>query len=296
MKYAFFPGCVSRGGCPELYPAVLKVCQRLGIELQELHGASCTGAGVLQEKNLLLGDTLNARTFAMAERMGMPIMTICSTCQGVMSQANKRLREDAKYLAKINETLQEEGLEYKGSAEVKHLLWILVEDIGVEELKRQFVRQLTDLKLAPFYGCYIVRPSWALEFDQYPGRENSLETLIEAVGAEVVDFEGKTRCCGFPILTINERNSVAMVAKHTSEVQSLGADAMVTPCPLCHLNLDGYQPKASAQSGIKIHMPILHLPQMVGLALGFSPKEMGLARHIVSVQEVEKKVGEAARV
>ena len=296
MKYAFFPGCVSRGGCPELYPAALKVCQRLGIELQELHGASCTGAGVLQEKNLLLGDTLNARTFAMAERMGMPIMTICSTCQGVMSQANKRLREDAKYLAKINETLQEEGLEYKGSAEVKHLLWILVEDIGVEELKRQFVRQLTDLKLAPFYGCYIVRPSWALEFDQYPGRENSLETLIEAVGAEVVDFEGKTRCCGFPILTINERNSVAMVAKHTSEVQSLGADAMVTPCPLCHLNLDGYQPKASAQSGIKIHMPILHLPQMVGLALGFSPKEMGLARHIVSVQEVEKKVGEAARV
>ena len=296
MKYAFFPGCVSRGGCPELYPAALKVCQRLGIELQELHGASCTGAGVLQEKNLLLGDTLNARTFAMAERMGMPIMTICSTCQGVMSQANKRLREDAKYLAQINETLQEEGLEYKGSAEVKHLLWMLVEDIGVEELKRQFVRQLTDLKLAPFYGCYIVRPSWALEFDQYPGRENSLETLIEAVGAEVVDFEGKTRCCGFPILTINERNSVAMVAKHTSEVQSLGADAMVTPCPLCHLNLDGYQPKASAQSGIKIHMPILHLPQMVGLALGFSPKEMGLARHIVSVQEVEKKVGEAARV
>ena len=292
MKYAFFPGCVSRGGCPELYPATIKVCERLGIELEEMYSASCTGAGVLQEKNQLLGDTLNARTFAIAEQISLPIMTICSTCQGVMSQANKRLKDDPEYLAQVNETLKEESLEYKGTTESKNLLWIMVEDIGVEELRKQFVRQLSDLRVAPFYGCYIVRPSWALEFDQHPGRESSLEVLIEAVGAQVVDFDGKTRCCGFPILTINEKNSVAMVAKHTSDAQMLGADAMVTPCPLCHLNLDGFQPKASAQSGIKIHMPILHLPQMVGLALGFSPKEMGLARHIVSSREVEEKIGE----
>ena len=295
MKYAFFPGCVSRGGCPELYPTVMKVCQRLGIELDELTGASCTGAGVLQEKDQLLCDTLNARTFAMAEQKGLPVMTICSTCQGVMSQANERLKGDPEYLAQVNENLKEEGLEYKGTAVIKHLLWILVEDVGVDNLKAQFTRTLRDLKVAPFYGCYIVRPSWALEFEQYPGRENSLETLIELVGATVVDFEGKTRCCGFPILTINEKNSVAMVAKHTSEVQELGADAMVTPCPLCHLNLDGYQPKASSQSGIRIHMPILHLPQLIGLALGFSPKEMGLDRHIMSPRAVEEKLAEAAR-
>ena len=293
MKYAFFPGCVSRGGCPELYPAAVKVCQHLGIELDELTGASCTGAGVLQEKDLLLGDTLNARTFAMAEQKGLPIMTICSTCQGVMSQANKRIKDDPAYLAQINETLKEEGLEYKGTAVIKHLMWILVEDIGVDALKSQFTRKLQELRLAPFYGCYIVRPSWALEFDQYPGRENSLEAIIEAVGATVVDFEGKTRCCGFPILTINEKNAVAMVAKHTSEVQQLGADAMVTPCPLCHLNLDSYQPKAAAQSGVRIHMPILHLPQLIGLALGMSPKEMGLDRHIVSPRAVEEKLDEA---
>ena len=296
MKYAFFPGCVSRGGCPELYPATIKVCDRLGIELEEMPGASCTGAGVLQEKNQLLGDTLNARTFAMAEQLALPIMTICSTCQGVMSLAQKRLTGDPEYLAQVNETLNEEGLEYKGTTVIKHLLWIMVEDIGVEELKKQFVRQLSDLRLAPFYGCYIVRPSWALEFDQHPGRENSLEALIEAVGAQVVDFEGKTRCCGFPILTINEKNSLAMVAKHTSEAQMLGADAMVTPCPLCHLNLDGFQPKASAQSGIRIHMPILHLPQMVGLALGFTPKEMGLERHIISPRKVEEKIAAMAEV
>ena len=115
MKYAFYPGCVSRGGCPELYPAANLICQRLGIELQEMPGASCTGSGVLQEKNLLLGDTLNARTFAMAEDLGLPIMTICSTCQGVMGQANNRMRLDPEYLAKINSYLAEEGPGVQGN-------------------------------------------------------------------------------------------------------------------------------------------------------------------------------------
>jgi succinate dehydrogenase / fumarate reductase cytochrome b subunit len=209
-----------------------------------------------------------------------------------MSQANKRLKDNPDRLREVNDILNEEGLEYKGTAEIKHLLWVMVEDIGIEELKKKFVRLLPDLKLAPFYGCYIVRPSWALEFESHPGREDSLEALIEAVGATVVDFAGKTRCCGFPILTINEKNSLSMVAKHTSDVQNLGADAMVTPCPLCHLNLDSFQPKAATQAGIKIHMPILHLPQLIGLALGFTPKEMGLGRHIVSPKTVEKKIAD----
>ena len=130
MKYAFYPGCVSRGACPELYAATIEVCKRLGIELEieALRGASCTGSGVLQEKNLRLADTLNARTFAMAERTGLPLMTICSTCQGVMSQANQRLKEDSAYLAEINADLAEEGLEYKGTADPRHLLWILIEE------------------------------------------------------------------------------------------------------------------------------------------------------------------------
>lgn len=293
MKFAFYPGCVSRGGCPELYPATLKVCDRLGIELEELTGAACTGSGVLQEKDEFLGDTLNARTFAMAEEMGLPVMTICSTCQGVMSQANKRLIGDPDYLARVNEVLSEEGLEYKGGTTVKHLLWILVEDIGVDALKAQFTRSLDDLRVAPFYGCYIIRPSWALEFDEHPGRANSLESLIEAVGATLVDIEGKTRCCGFPILTINENNSAAMVGKHTTEAQDLGANAMVTPCPLCHLNLDGFQPRAASQLGVSIHMPILHLPQLIGLALGFSPMDMGMDRHIVSTRQVQDAIAEA---
>jgi len=290
VKYAFFPGCVSRGGCPELYPAAKLICQRLGIELQEMPGASCTGAGVLQEKNRFLGDALNARTFAMAEKLGLPIMTICSTCQGVMSQANHQMKGDPEYLARINSYLAEEGLEYQGTAEPKHLLWILIEDYGLEKLVQLVTRPLAGIRLAPFYGCYIVRPTEALDFEDHPDRQTSLEQLIEVLGATVVDFAGKTRCCGFPILTINEKNSVAMVAKHTAEVKELGADAMVTPCPLCHLNLDAFQPKASAQAQQQIDMPIIHLPQAIGLAMGISPRELGLQRHIVSTRPLITKL------
>jgi len=290
LKYAFFPGCVSRGGCPELYPATKLICERLGIELQEMPAASCTGAGVLQEKNQLLGDTLNARTFAMAEALDLPILTICSTCQGVMSQANHRLKEP-EYLAKVNGFLAEEGLEYKGKANPKHLLWVLVEDVGLKKLLGLITRPLAGVRMAPFYGCYIVRPTDALEFEDHPDRQTALEQIIETIGATVVDFEGKTRCCGFPILTINERNSMAMVGKHTLEAKELGADAMITPCPLCHLNLDSFQPKAAAQAGRPIGLPILHMPQAIGLAMGLSPHDMGLRRHIVNTTPLEVALG-----
>ena len=294
MKYAFFPGCVSQGGCPELYPAAKLICERLGIELDEIRGWTCSGAGVLQEKNQLFGDTLNARMLAKAEQMGLTILTICSTCQGVMSQANHRLTTDPEYLARVNSFLVEEGIEYKGTADVKHLLWVLIEDYGMDKLTEQVTRPLGNVRLAPFYGCYIVRPTEALGIEEHPERQTSLETLIQTLGATPVDFSGKTRCCGFPILTINEKNSMAMVGKHTSEAKDLGADAMVTPCPLCHLNLDGYQPKASAQAQRSIDMPILHLPQIIGLAMGISAAELGLKRHIISTSPLEVKLGARA--
>ena len=292
MRYAFYPGCVSRGAAPELFASTMEVCGKLGIELdfEPMRSASCTGSGVLQEKNLRLGDTLNARNFALAERTGLPLLNICSTCQGVMSQANERLTSDPDYLASINEDLAEEGLEYKGTVNPRHLMWVIVEDVGLDKLRSQVVRPLTGFKVAPFYGCYIVRPTSALGFDEHPERKDSLERVIEAVGAEVVDFPGKTLCCGFPILTINESNSVKMVANHTLDAKKGGAQAMVTPCPLCHLNLDGYQPQASAAANQPIDLPIIHLPQLLGLALGIDPKVMRLDKHIVSTTKLLSEV------
>ena len=293
MTYAFFPGCVSKGGCPELYQSVMQVYPQLGIDLEEMTTAACTGAGVLQEKDLRLGDLLNAHTLALAERQGLPIMTICSTCQGVMSQANHRLRTNSDYLAEINQALGEEGLTYHGTTTVKHFVWILLEDVGEETIRQSLKRPLTGLRAAPFYGCYLQRPSEALGFDEQPSRAESLETVMTLLGAEVVDFPGKSRCCGFPLLTINQSNSMQMVANHTTEAKTHGADVMVTPCPLCHLNLDGLQSTAAGQTNRDIHLPIFHLPQFLGLAMGMTPKALGLDRNLVSTRAVLEKLNVA---
>lgn len=288
MKYAWWPGCVARGATPELYVSTVAVLNKLGIEYQEMHDFSCTGAGVLQERNQKLGDTLNVRNFAIAEKLGLPIMTICSTCQGVMAQAHQRVMSKPEYLKEINAVIAEEGLEYKGTTVIKHLLWILVEEMGVDELKKHFTRDLSCLSVAPFYGCYLIRPTDALGFDKVPIRETSLEKVIEATGAKVIDFAGKKACCGFPILLINQENSLKMVANHTGTAKDGGADAMVTPCPLCHLNLDGYQGKAARKNRPdgRIDLPIIHFPQLVGLAMGIEPKELGFQKHIVSTKDL----------
>jgi succinate dehydrogenase / fumarate reductase cytochrome b subunit len=290
VKYAFYPGCVSKGGAPELYQSTVLVARKLGIDLEELKGAACTGAGVLSERNPELADTLNARTFAMAEQMNLPLMTICSTCQGVMSQANMKLKENPDYRVRINRHLAPEGLQYKGTTVVKHLLWVLVEDIGLEKVASMVEFPLHGLKLAPFYGCYILRPTWALGIDADHPRATYLDKVVAALGAVPVDYTGKTKCCGFPIITMNETNAVTMAGDHLLEAKSTGADAMVTPCPLCHLSLDGYQPQAGKVKGMQIGLPVLHLPQVLGLALGFFPQELGLHKHITSTRSLAAKV------
>ena len=288
MAYAFFPGCVSRGGCPELYPAAVKVAAKLNIELAELKDVGCSGAGVLSQE---VSDPINARTLAKVEQMGMTMMTICSTCQGVFTQANHRLKSSPEYRESINrEYLASEGLEYKGTVDVKHFLWVLDEEYGLDKLKELVVRPLSGLKVAPFYGCYLRRPPELMVPEGFERRKSVLENTIEALGGEVAAISGKGKCCGFPILAANEENSLAMCGDHTLEAREKGADCMVTPCPLCHLELDGKQADAERHKGQDIDMPILHLPQLVGLALGFSPKDMGLHKHLVSTAEIVKKV------
>jgi succinate dehydrogenase / fumarate reductase cytochrome b subunit len=290
MRYAYYPGCVSQGACPELFRATKVVAERLGITLEHLREASCTGAGVLQERDPELGDTLNARTLAMAEKKGLPLMTICSTCQGVIAQANYKLKADPEYRAFINKFLKPEGLEYNGTTEVKHFMWVLVEDYGLDQLKGITKKSLNGAPLASFYGCYIIRPSKKLGMDERPERNTYLEKIIQVLGGVPVDTWGKTKCCGFPILTMNRDNSLRMAGTHLIEAKTKGAEAMVTPCPLCHLNLDTAQPDAAALHKTQIGLPIIHLPQLVGMALGFDAKELGLNRHIVETRSFTAKV------
>ncbi|MBA2765441.1 MAG: CoB--CoM heterodisulfide reductase iron-sulfur subunit B family protein [Solirubrobacterales bacterium] len=288
MKVAYWPGCVSRGFTPELHGSMAKVAPLLDIELVELDRASCCGAGVIAEHNQELADTLNARTFALAQQVegAELMMNICSTCQGAQTECQERLDASADYRAHVNETLSEDGLTYEKGLSNKNFLWLLVEEMGLEELRSRVKRPLTDLRVGPFYGCYIVRPTDRLGIDDLKPRDTYLAQIIEALGGTVIEYAGAYKCCGFPIITMNKEVSLKQAGRHLGDAVDQGADCLVTPCPLCHLNLDLQQPLAEKAVGRTLDMPVLHLPQLVGLALGLEPKELGLQQHIVKPTSV----------
>jgi succinate dehydrogenase / fumarate reductase cytochrome b subunit len=214
------------------------------------------------------------------------MMNICSTCQGAQSECQERLDANTDYRSHVNETLSAEGLTYEKGISNKHFLWLLVEEIGLDAVKAKVKRPLTNLRVGPFYGCYIVRPTDRLGIDREHPRDTYLQLLIEALGGTVVDYAGQYKCCGFPIITMNKEASLKQAGRHLGDALDAEADCLVTPCPLCHLNLDLQQPLAERYAGRDLGMPVLHLPQMLGLALGLEPKELGFGKHIVKPTSV----------
>ncbi|NES20199.1 MAG: heterodisulfide reductase [Symploca sp. SIO3E6] len=295
LKYAYFPGCVAQGACRELYQSTAALTQALDIELLELKKAACCGSGTFKEDSQLLEDTVNARNIALAEELNLPLLTHCSTCQGVIGHVDERLKEsqqtDPAYLEQVNGLLHKEGCSpYQGSTEVKHLLWALVADYGLEALQAKVTQKLTGLKCAAFYGCYLLRAQKTMPYDD-PWQPEAMENVFRAVGATPVYYRGRTQCCGWPISSYASEQSFKMAGGHLQEAIEAGADCLVTPCPLCHLNLDSRQPEVEKVIGHKLGLPVLHLPQLVALALSVDPKQLGLDRHIVATEPVLEKLG-----
>ncbi len=295
LSYAYFPGCVAQGACKELHTATIAISQALGIELIELKKAACCGSGTYKEDSQLLEDTVNARNIALAESLNLPLLTHCSTCQGVIGHVDERLKEaqenNPDYLDKVNGFLVKENCSpYQGTTEVKHILWALVGDYGLEALKTKVVKPLTGLKCASFYGCYLLRAQKNLPFDN-PLNPQSLESVFTAVDATPIYYEGRSKCCGWPLSSYATKQSFQMAGKNLSDAINSGADCIVTPCPLCHLNLDSRQPEVAKVINQKLDIPILHLPQLVGLSLGIEPRKLGLNNHVVSTQKILTKLG-----
>ena len=220
MKFAYYPGCSAKSTCPELDISMKAVAKKLGLELAELDMAACTGARELRDSNEELFLTLNARTLALAEKLERNVITVCATCLLNLVEVNDRLRRDAELRAKINRNLAEVGLQYRGESEVTHLLWVLLRDIGAETLAKRIVRPLQGLRVAPFYGCHILRPKDVLGFDD-PDSPTSLDTLIRLLGAEPVTYDGKKRCCGF---------HVPRATLGTNVSNPVGGKSIVRPC------------------------------------------------------------------
>ena len=288
MRYAYFPGCVAYDSCQELDSATREVAGILGIELVELPEAGCCGAGNLQEYNAEAARALNARTLSMAEAAGADLMTVCGTCQLYLSRANAELQDPATR-DRSNALLAKTGRRYNGTVKVKHLLQVLVDEIGLETLRKHVRVDISALNIGAFYGCQILRPTDILQWENSDNPQ-SFERLIAALGGKPVLYEGRKKCCGFPITFVNEKASMTMNFKNMEEAQERGADVIATSCPLCHINLDMYQRKADKVGGRRLDLPILHLPQLVGLAMGISPKDLGLKRHLISTDSVVEAV------
>lgn len=283
LKYAFFVGCTPKQSTPELMQSTLAIAQELGIELVELVEATCCGASHMQDYDDFLSLVLNARNICYGEKRGLTIVTVCNTCQLNLATTKYRLDHDEELKNRVNEKLKEVGLEYKGTSEIKHFLYALIDDFGIDAIASRVKKPLKNLYIAPFYGCHNIRPHevhGASNGNEDPYRPTSLDRLIVALGGHSVEYSHKNKCCGFHVelqapKTANKISGAAMLDAIENR-----ADTMVTPCPLCHLRLDVQQKNISKEMGEDISIPVLHMPQMVGLALGIDPDRLGIQHNI----------------
>ncbi len=290
LRYALFTGCTAKQSTPEQYMSTMAVAKKLDIELVELVEASCCGASHLQDYDEFLSLVLNARNIAYAEKHGLTMVTICNTCQLNTAMTKHKLDNDPELKAKVNEKLQEVGLEYKGTSEITHFLYAIIDDIGLDKIKEMVVKPLSQFNIAPFYGCHNIRPSELAneghKTAESPYRPTSLDDLIIACGGESVDYEEKNKCCGFHVELQAPKTAAVLTGNAIAGAMDNNADMMVTPCPLCHLKLDTQADHAGEAIGRELDMPVLHMQQMVGLALGCDPQELGLQHHVVDVNFV----------
>jgi succinate dehydrogenase / fumarate reductase cytochrome b subunit len=287
LKYALFTGCTAKQSTPEQMMSTLAVAEKLNIELVELTEASCCGASHLQDYDDFLSLVLNARNIAYAEKHELTMVTICNTCQLNTAMTKHRLDNDENLKARVNEKLAEVGLEYKGTSNIIHFLYAIIDDIGLDKIAEMVVTPLSQFNIAPFYGCHNIRPS-ELQNESHKTKENpynptSLDDLIIACGGMNVDYDEKNKCCGFHVELQAPKTASILTGNAIAGAMDGDADWMVTPCPLCHLKLDTQTKHASEAIGREVELPVLHMQQMLGLALGCSSDELGLKHHVSKV-------------
>ena len=287
MKYAFFPGCVLEGASKEAHIATMKVAAALGIELVEIPGWTCCGASHLQEVDELGAAAVNGRNIALAEQMELPILTVCNTCTLMLRKTKSQL--DGGLKDKVNGILASAGIQYQGTQPITHLLWAILRDYGLEKLQQKVTKPLKNLKVAPYYGCHILRPPKVMDFEDHLN-PTSLEKLIRALGAEPVEFSHRLSCCGFHATYTANDDMIRITGETNRSAVEAGADCIVTPCPLCQMSLDMNQPEGQTAVGCQQEMPVLHLAQLIGLALGFSPQDLAMDMHIAGRQEIKARV------
>jgi heterodisulfide reductase subunit B len=281
--YSYFPGCSAESTGLGLGLSAQAIAAPLEMELAELEDWNCCGStpyGSLNEEESVV---VAARNLALAEKRGLDLVTPCSSCYVTLNKANQHLREHPGMLAQVNEALAVAGLEYRGSIRVRHLVDVLANDITPGSISDKVRNRLDGLKVAPYYGCQLVRPQYGLDNTEYP---RTLDRLVTCLGAEAVDFPLKARCCGGSMTLSEEKYVLELMRRLLQSAAENGAQCLVTPCPLCQTNLDAYQGRVNARFKAGFKLPVLFITQLIGLALGIGAKSLGMNTNIVSPREV----------
>lgn len=289
MKYAYYSGCLAKGTCQELDYSIKSVAKALGIELVELEETTCCGLREVKAVTPMLSLTLNARNLALTEKLGLPLFTACSTCYSVLYETYVRLKENVELLSKVNDVLEStDNMRFTGKTSVKHFVSVIAKDFGITKLRELIKVPFRNINIALFPGCHLLRPR-DLYKDQ--GLYSELQSLVSVTGGNIVDESASKWCCGFHNILINEKITVRMLAEYFKNLGKKNVDIIVTTCPLCHVALDMYQDEASKLVKERLEIPVLHLPQMLGLAIGLHPTKLLLHKHVVPTDKLLKKLG-----
>jgi heterodisulfide reductase subunit B len=289
LRYLIFLGCVVPYRISSYEISARKVLDKLGVELVEMPEFNCCGFP-LDPVNHDAMLTLAARNLCLAEEQNLNIMTLCNGCFSVLNHVNKDLKEDKEIREKVNGYLKEIGMEFKGTITVKHLVHVLAEDVGLEKIKEAVQKPLNPLRVAQHIGCHIPRPAKYTGSDD-PENPAILKDLIKATGAECLDYMDETECCGNPIIGVNSQIPLQLARDKLNHVKAVGAQALITVCPFCHMMFDLHQSRIERAFNEKFGIPVLHYTQLLGLAMSFSPHELGFKELRVDATKLLNQLG-----
>jgi len=294
MRYGYYPGCSLSCTARPYDISIKAITGPLGIELEEVEDWNCCGATEYIALNKTAAYALIGRNLALAasqdnlEQLTVP----CSACYLNLKKTDYYMGKYPKLAELTNEALAAGGLSYKaGSLTIRHMIDVVVNDVGYDSIAEKVVRPLKGLRLAPYYGCFLVRPEMGeerLDDFEYP---TYMDKLMVTLGADVVDFPLKTQCCGGHMTQINAETAYTLINHLLHNASENKADAIVTVCPMCQLNLDAYQSHVNRHFKTNYNIPVLYFTQMIGLALGIEPKELGIGQEFVSAAGILKKIG-----
>lgn len=287
MKIAYYPGCATHGLSKDVDIATKKIAEVLGLELVEVPDWNCCGGGFLDEYDEVAHVALNLRNLSQVEKLGLNKMaTPCSVCLHSHRLATYKYKEDKEIKKKVDKRLEKTSIKFDGKVSAEHIVWVLIRDVGIETIKKNVKKPLNGLKVGTYYGCQMLRPEQIMGFEQ-AYNPHSLADLVAATGATPVIFPTMTSCCGFPLMGSNPKAGLKLAYNVLNGAKEAGADIIVHPCSLCHLQLDSLQIKIQSEFNVKWTMPAIYVTQLLGLAFGFSPEELGIGKLAMEVLRVK---------